>query len=180
MDRMPLLAVIFQAIPESLVLAWTALVLYRVKFKARHVIIAGVSVAIFVCLVRAAPFTFGIHFILSIFAMSFALSWSTRLWFGDAFSAVIVTYAIFAIIEAIVLWLVIGPLTTEILNSMWQDTWLRIRMGLISPAILAAITAAVIWRRRKTGGNEPIRPAPDGLEKAIRECLEWPKRNRSS
>lgn len=180
MDKMPVLAVVFQAIPESAVLTWTALVLYRVKFKARHVVFIGLYMALFMWFVRALPLAFGMHFILSLFMLSFMLTLVIRLWFGDALSAVLMTYAIFSIIEGLATWFTIGPLTPELTTVIFNDTWLRIKVGLISPAVLSLITLGVIWHRRKTGRNTPIRPGPDRLQQVIDSYMQWPGRDHFS
>lgn len=140
MDKMPLAAVIFQSIPEEIVLFAFGLTVIGEQIKINKLFIASIILAFITYFVRMLPLPFGVHTIISVFAiiLIFKFFFSIRLLPG-----IIATFSSVGALltaENLVALPLLSALGIHSLPDIWSKTILRIIVAWPHLILLGAVT----------------------------------------
>lgn len=139
MDRMPLLSVIFQSIPESIIIIYLGLASIGIRPNFRKVLPVGLLSSVASWIVRELTLPFGLHSLFGLAIITFL--------FIIVFKAeplIAILGAIFAISSLLAVEAVLLPAVTEIAGiAGFTDAWgkpvLRVVLALPELALLAGI-----------------------------------------
>jgi len=139
--KIPLLALIFQGIPEDIGLAYLAFVIAKIPLIKKRIVLIGIIIAFTSYLLRLLPLTFGIHTVLIIGFQFILLMFIGKGNFNNSIIASLVSVLCLIIIETVCLSLLM-PLfgvTFEITNN---NAFVRILITL--PQVLVLFVLAWI------------------------------------
>ncbi|MBE3585590.1 MAG: hypothetical protein IMW94_05440 [Thermoanaerobacter sp.] len=145
MDKMPLLALIFQSIPESILILALGLTLMGVEIKWQRIIPAAVISSLCSYFVRELPIPYGVHTLIGIIIISFLVIMFFKTPVPVAISVAMIGIVILITME-ILIWPVIILLTGKTVPQIWQSQTLRILLAIPELILLALIT---FWCIRK-------------------------------
>ena len=100
MENFPLF--LMQGIPESIGLISLSLALAGVQFLWVRIILAGTVFSIFMFIIRALPFTFGMHTVAGMLLLVIFIAKTTRVPLSRCFIAVFISFATLAVLELII------------------------------------------------------------------------------
>lgn len=134
MDKMPLSAILFQSIPESLILLYLGLASIGIRPVFPKVLLAAVLSSLLSWLVRWLPLPYGIHTVIGIVVITLLILMFFRVELIKAVVGTIFAVTIFVSTEALVL-----PIMTIIIGvTNYQEIWGRpvLRLVLAVPELL--------------------------------------------
>ena len=144
MDRMPLLAVTFQSIPESITIIYLGLASIGIRPNFRRVLAAGVLSSLASRFVRELALPFGLHSLLGLVIITFLFIIIFKI---EPLKAVL--GAVFAISSLLAAEAVLLPAVTEIagiagFSDAWGQPVLRVVLALPELALLAGLAYFMI------------------------------------
>ena len=144
MDRMPLLAVTFQSIPESITIIYLGLASLGIRPNFRRVLAAGVLSSLASRFVRELALPFGLHSLLGLVIITFLFIIIFKI---EPLKAVL--GAVFAISSLLAAEAVLLPAVTEIagiagFSDAWGQPVLRVVLALPELALLAGLAYFMI------------------------------------
>ncbi|MGB9886602.1 MAG: hypothetical protein ACPLRW_06345 [Moorellales bacterium] len=146
MDRMPLLALFLQAIPEGLILITLGLVLAGVRPRLVPVGVVAVGESVAMYFIRSLPIPFGVHTLCGLGIIAAGLRFLVPLTWRTAFLAAVLGGISVLAAESLGL-----PLVTALFGvsreALLANAWLRVTLPLPYEAALAVL-AWVCWRHR--------------------------------
>lgn len=147
MDNMPWQALVFQSIPEGIILVSLGLGLLGYFPPFRYVVIIGVTISILSFFIRQLPFVFGIHTLLYILLLALLLKISfKKIEWWRAIAVGFLGTIIVGLVEGISTPLMLR-ITGLNLSYVLHDPWLRVLFPLPNEIVLGAL-AYLIWSRR--------------------------------
>ncbi|SHE59825.1 hypothetical protein SAMN02745218_00563 [Desulfofundulus australicus DSM 11792] len=145
MDKMPLIALIFQSIPESILILTLGLTLMGVEIKWQRIIPAAVISSLCSYFVRELPIPYGVHTLIGIIAIAVLVHIFFKTSIPIAICVAMIGIVILATVEMLLcplLLFLMGKTITEI----WESKTLRILLAIPELIVLALIT---FWCIRK-------------------------------
>ncbi|MEW6423649.1 MAG: hypothetical protein AB1523_02720 [Bacillota bacterium] len=139
MDKMPLTALVFQSIPESIILFALGLTLMGVPLRWKRIVPAALILSATSYLVRSMPLPYGIHTIASLLALYllFIILFRTPI----LLSAIAALSSLIALLSLeLLLWPFIFFVTNISIKDIWHQPILRIVIPLPELALLSIIT----------------------------------------
>ncbi|MBC7347793.1 MAG: hypothetical protein H5U00_10165 [Clostridia bacterium] len=146
MDRMPLLALFLQSMPEEFIVIALGLLLVGYRPPLARLVPVAVLSATASYFIRALPFPFGVHTLIFV-AVTVVLVWLIlRITWRRAVLAVLLGVTLLALVEGIAIPVITG-LTGLSMAQVMSSTWLRILVPWPHMASLG-ILAWCCWRYR--------------------------------
>ncbi|RKO66294.1 hypothetical protein [Desulfofundulus salinus] len=145
MDQMPLLALIFQSIPESVIILTLGLTLMGLELKWQRIIPAGVLSSLCSYFVRELPIPYGVHTLIGIIVIALLVIMFFKTSVPVAICVAMIGIVILITVE-ILIWPVIIMLTGKTMPQIWHSQTLRILLAIPELILLASIT---LWCIRK-------------------------------
>lgn len=146
MDFMPWQAVIFQSIPESIILISLGLGLLGLYPPFKKVALVGVVYSLSSVVIRALPLPFGAHTLILLPWLMILLKFFFKTEWWKAFTAVLLGTIILGLVESISTPFMLA-LTGYDLKTVMCDPWLRVLFPL-PDEILLGILAWIVWKKR--------------------------------
>ncbi|MGB9803860.1 hypothetical protein [Desulfofundulus sp.] len=146
MDRMPLLALILQSIPESIIILALGLTLMGVELKWRRIVPAAVLSSLCSYFVRELPIPYGIHTLIGIIVIAALIVIFFRTSVPVALSAAMIGIVVLATVEML-LWPVLLALTGKTLAEVWKSEILRILLAIPELVVLTLITLLCVKKK---------------------------------
>ncbi|PRR69199.1 hypothetical protein [Neomoorella humiferrea] len=146
MDVMPWTSLLFQSIPEEIILVTLGLALVGKYPRMRGIVTTGIIVAVFSFFFRRLPLGFGIHTLSGIAVMALTMHLVLRLDLWRGLMAAFLSLVALGLVESITIPAMIF-LTGIPFERAVTDPWRRILFPLPEEIILAL--AAYILRRRR-------------------------------
>jgi hypothetical protein len=147
MDHMPWQALVFQSIPEAIILVSLGLGLLGFLPPFSYVVIIGVIISILSFFIRQLPFVFGVHTLLYILLLALLLKISLKnIEWWRSIAAVFLGTIIVGLVEGISTPVML-KVTGLNLGYVLQDPWLRVLFPLPNEIILGTL-AYIVWRRQ--------------------------------
>ncbi len=145
MDQMPLLALIFQSIPESIIILTLGLTLMGIELKWQRIIPAAVLSSLCAYYVRELPIPYGVHTLIGIIAVAVLV-----LIFFKTSIPVAICVAMIGIVIVATVEMLLCPLllffTGKTITEIWESKTLRILLAIPELIVLALMT---FWCIRK-------------------------------
>lgn len=145
MDRMPLLALIFQSIPESVITLTLGLTLMGIKLKWKRIIPAAVLSSLASYFVRELPISYGLHTLIGIGVITLLV-----IIFFKTSVQIAISVALIGIVSLLTVELLLWPVILlgfgKNIPEIWHSRALRILAALPELVILSLIT---IWCIKK-------------------------------
>ncbi|MDQ0286681.1 hypothetical protein J2Z49_001795 [Desulfofundulus luciae] len=145
MDKMPLLALIFQSIPESVIILALGLTLMGIELKWQRIIPAAVLSSLCSYFVRELPIPYGVHTLIGIVVIAVLVIMFFKTPVPVAISVAMIGIVTLITVE-ILIWPVIILLTGKTMPQIWHSQTLRILLAIPELILLALIT---FWCIRK-------------------------------
>lgn len=139
MDKMPLLALIFQSIPESIIILTLGLTLMGIELKWQRIIPAAVLSSLASYLVRELPIPYGLHTLIGIVVITLFVFIFFRTPFYVAVFVAMIGIVSLTTVE-LLLWPLIILLTGKTITQIWESQTLRILIPIPELVILGVIT----------------------------------------
>lgn len=165
MDKMPLVAVVCQSFPESVILLTLGLTLMGVPLRWKRIILAAVICTAISCFVRSLPLPYGIHTIVYLVVMC-----ALFIVFFRSPLQMAATASLLSILTLLVLEILFYPLvlaTGLSIKEIWARPGLRILIPLPDLISLGSITWWCARKKITLSSSWPFRQKP-GEEKQNR------------
>ena len=146
MDKMPLTALVFQSIPESIILFALGLTLLGVPLRWKQISAAGIILAVISYFIRGALLPYGVHTLVHLLAMSILIIFFFRTSFPLAATAALLSLVILGFLE-VLLWPFIFFITGLSVKQIWAQRALRILIPLPELIILGMMTWWLVKRK---------------------------------
>ncbi|MBE3580766.1 MAG: hypothetical protein IMW96_03865 [Thermoanaerobacteraceae bacterium] len=148
MDHMPWQALVFQSIPEGIIVTGLGLGLLGYYPPFKYVVSIGLINSLFsFFLLRRLPLPFGLHTLMHLVLLVFLIKIIIKkIEWWHAVTAVLLGTAVLGLAESIFI-PVLLQLTGLTMDQVLRDTWLRVFFPLPHETVLG-ILAYFIWRRR--------------------------------
>ncbi|MGB9858885.1 MAG: hypothetical protein ACPLQP_02980 [Moorellaceae bacterium] len=147
MDYMPWQALVFQSIPEGIILVSLGLGLMGVLPPFRKVVVIGTVISLLSFFLRRLPVIFGVHTLLYILLLALLLKIGLRdMEWWRSIAAGLLPTIILGLVEGVSTPLMLR-LTGMDLTRVLHDPWLRVFFPLPNE-ILLGVLAYLIWRYR--------------------------------
>jgi hypothetical protein len=144
MDKMPILAVVLQSIPESFAIVSLSLALIDEKAKVRSLILIATLTALASYFIRLQQIPFGVHSIITIGCLIFFTWIITKNKIIPLLLGLIPALVFYGVLE-----LALVPLTLKLaglsLNQVLENTWLRIMFPI--PLYIICFTVEHLLRK---------------------------------
>jgi len=147
MDRMPLIAIIFQSIPESIIIFYLGLAGINIKPKFHKVLPAAILSSLVSWLVRGFPLLFSIHTLIGLFVFFCLFIIILRVPPLKAIVASLFAFSSLLGTEAILFPIITGFVNMANIQEAWESPVLRIILAMPELILLAAITYFLIRNR---------------------------------
>ncbi|MEW6621900.1 MAG: hypothetical protein AB1420_01995 [Bacillota bacterium] len=156
MNKISVLVIFFQGIPESIALMFLIFVLLRVPISWRKIMLLGIAEAVAVYLIRLLPVAFGVHTILLIVFATILIVYVTREDLLKVITSVLPAFFFLVFYEVVsftvqmkIIELFI-PGFSDSFYTVPTNTWVLIGLGLFH-VMLMFITGSIIlhYRRKK-------------------------------
>lgn len=146
--KIPLLALIFQGIPEQIAVVTLAFVLAKVPLRRNRIVLTGICLAFTVYVVRLFPISFGVHTFILTGLLFIYLSQVENVGIVTSLKACLITMLILIITETVCFTILMSmfQITSEIMTT---DTTVRIITGW--PQVLILFLLAFILHKIRTG-----------------------------
>ncbi|MBE3588077.1 MAG: hypothetical protein IMW93_05905 [Thermoanaerobacteraceae bacterium] len=145
MDRMPLLALIFQSIPESVITLTLGLTLMGIDLKWKRIIPAAVLSSLASYFVRELPISYGLHTLIGIGVITLLVIFF-RISLVIALNVALVGIASLALVE-LLYWPLLLLITNQNITAIWHSQTLRILAAVPELVTLSLITGYCIKRK---------------------------------
>ncbi|NHM27399.1 hypothetical protein G7K71_10460 [Desulfofundulus sp. TPOSR] len=145
MDKMPLVALILQSIPESIIILTLGLTLMGIELKWQRIIPAAVLSSVASYFVRELPIPYGVHTLIGILVITLLVVVFFKTSFPVAINVAMIGIAILATVEMLILPILIF-LMGKTINEIWESLTLRIFLAIPELIVLTLIT---FWCVRK-------------------------------
>ncbi|MEW6275551.1 MAG: hypothetical protein AB1556_10645 [Bacillota bacterium] len=139
MDKMPLTALVFQSIPESIILFALGLTLMGVPLRWKRIVPAAVILSLISYFVRGFPLPYGTHTLVHLFAMCALLIIFFRTTLPAAATGALLSLVTLGIIE-IILWPIIFLITGRGIKEIWTQPVLRVLVPLPELILFGFVT----------------------------------------
>jgi hypothetical protein len=140
MDIMPIAAVIFQSIPEEIVLFAFGLAIIGEEIKFKKIFVAAVMLAFTAYFVRVLPFPFGVHTIICALAMIVIFKLAFNIQFLPGIIATLSSFGALLSAENSVGLPILSAIGVHSFQDVWSNTILRIIIAWPHLLLLGAIT----------------------------------------
>jgi len=147
MDKMPILSILLQSIPEAMIINFLTLTLYGLhkKITVKKLAVLGVVSGILSYFVRMLPYPFGFHALIQLFILIILLSIIFRLGLRKSLLVSITGLVILAVAETI-FGVIVSLITGISFQEMLADQWLRIIIPWFHLSILL-LTSLIIYKK---------------------------------
>lgn len=154
MDRMPLLALIFQSIPESVIILTLGLTLMGIELKWKRIIPAAMLSSLASYFVRELPIPYGLHTFIGIIIITLLVLLFFRISLVIALNVALVGIVSLALVE-LLYWPFLLLITNHNITAIWHSQTLRILAAVPELVTLSLITWYCIKRKitLRTPGN---------------------------
>ncbi|SHI42564.1 hypothetical protein SAMN02745219_00274 [Desulfofundulus thermosubterraneus DSM 16057] len=146
MDKMPLLALIFQSVPESILILTLGLTLMGVELKWQRIVPAAVLSSLASYFIRELPIPYGVHTLIGIVIITLLVSIFFKTSIPVSISVAMIGIAILATVEMLILPIVIF-LMGKTINEIWSSLTLRILLAIPELIVLALIAFLCIRKK---------------------------------
>lgn len=140
MDKMQLVAVVFQSIPEEMVLFALGLTVIGERIKIKKLIIASTFTAFLTYFVRMLPFPFGAHTIIGILTVFFIFNFFFEVRPLPGIIATFSSVGALLTAENLIALPILSALGFHSFQSIWSNTVLRIIVTWPHLILLGAVT----------------------------------------
>ncbi|RJQ28944.1 MAG: hypothetical protein C4589_05665 [Peptococcaceae bacterium] len=140
MDKMPIVAVIFQSIPEEIVLFAFALTIIGEQIRIKKLLAAAVMMAFVLYFARMLPLPFGVHTVIGVLAMIIIIRFLLKVETLSGIIATLFSIGTLLAIENVVTLPLISILGYDNPEQVWPNTILRIVAGWPSTFLQGGIT----------------------------------------
>ncbi|MDK2887142.1 MAG: hypothetical protein PWP72_19 [Thermoanaerobacter sp.] len=140
MDKMPLIALIFQSIPESILILALGLTLMGVELKWKRIFPAALISSLASYFVRELPIPYGIHTLIGICVLTLLVIIFFRTSFSVAISAAMIGIAILASVEMLILPVIFSLIGERTINKIWSSPALRVLLAIPELVVLGVLT----------------------------------------
>jgi hypothetical protein len=140
MDKMPIIAVIFQGIPESIVVYCFGMAIVGEYINYKKVLIASIITPFLMMFVRSVVPVFGIHLFISVLIVFFFFFFLIKLSLNKSILSAIASMSILLIIETL-----IYPRLFQIFNSSYIQAFNDIYQRILFPYIVIIIYAIITF-----------------------------------
>lgn len=145
MDFMPWQAIIFQSIPESVILISLGLGLLGLYPPFKKVVLVAIIYSLSSVVIRGLPLPFGAHTLILLPLLAVLLKLFFKMDWWKMATATLLGTIIFGLVESISIPLML-TLTGYDLATVMRDPWLRVVFPLPDEIILGTL-AWIIWRK---------------------------------
>lgn len=143
---MPWQAIVFQSIPESIILVSLGLGLLGLYPPFKKVVLISITYSLSSVIIRALPFPFGVHTLILLPWLTVLLKSFFKMDWWKAFTAALLGTIIFGLVESISTPFLLS-LTGYDLGTVMRDPWLRVLFPLPDEVLLGCL-AWIVWRKR--------------------------------
>lgn len=160
MDKMPLLALIFQSIPESIIILTLGLTLMGIELKWQRIIPAAVLSSLSSYFVRELPIPYGVHTLIGLLVITILVIFFFKAPCHLAAYVALIGVLSLTAVEMIILPVII-MLSGKTVTQIWQSQSLRILMALPELIVLTLITW---WCVKKRFSLRPTKSSQKGKD----------------
>ncbi|APC08819.1 hypothetical protein [Neomoorella thermoacetica] len=140
MDKMPLINLVLQSFPESVLLLLFGTSLFKRQPDRFRLLAGAIISALCAYLIRRLPFPYGVHSLIGVVVLTLIFKFLLAMSFYQSMVASLTTLATLGAIEILLLPLETSSLGLERFSEAWPRPSLRIFMAVPELAILALIT----------------------------------------
>ena len=138
MLKLPIFEFIARLIPEAFIFMFAAYTFSKVKIEKKKYLMASFFLGISVFIIRMLPINYGVHTILNIIILTVIATSINKINMVNAIKSTIITTVFLFVLEGISV-LILSSIYGEELQNMFQDSKLKIILGLPSLIIFGVI-----------------------------------------
>jgi len=144
-----LLLFLMQGIPECSGQFALSLALLGVPLRWKRIIAAGTVLALVFFMIRALPFTFGIHTAVGIFLLVIAINWATQMSVTKIFIAALVSFSILTLCELFMMDIFYTLTKLDANTTIAENSNVLWKLSGLPQALLLNIFALLVARFKK-------------------------------
>jgi hypothetical protein len=148
MYNISLLSAIFQGIPESVALAFLALVLLKVRLDWKVIFIIGIIHTCAAYIIRMLPFAFGVHTVLLVLTLSFVVMFFTKKDIIEVVPMVLIVFILLITYEFVAFSLITNMLNVSF-EMLFENEFIRIFIGFPQTLLLFLTGLIVLYIRKQ-------------------------------